>query len=70
MNLHVRDDVAPVHSVDHGILAEADNLRAAVALFTASYNFTWCHRTLKGCTPAMAAGIARKPWTVRELLTA
>jgi hypothetical protein len=27
---------------------EAGQLKAVVALFVVSYNFTWCHRTLKG----------------------
>jgi hypothetical protein len=33
-----------------------DNLRAALALHFAAYNFTWMHRTIR-CTPAMAAGM-------------
>lgn len=45
-----------------------ENLRASLAVQFAYYNLCWPHRTLKGCTPAMAAGIARKPWKVRELL--
>jgi hypothetical protein len=70
INLHVRMMSRRFTRLTTGFSRKRDNLRAAVALFTASYNFTWCHRTLKGCTPAMAAGIARKPWDVRELLAA
>jgi IS1 family transposase/transposase-like protein len=70
INLHVRMMSRRFTRLTTGFSRKRDNLRAAVALFTASYNFTWCHRTLKGCTPAMAAGIARKPWTVRDLLVA
>lgn len=44
------------------------NHRAALALFFAWYNFCWAHRSLHGCTPAMAAGIARTPWTMADLL--
>jgi len=70
VNLHVRMMSRRFTRLTTGFSKKRDNLRAAVALFTASYNFTWCHRTLKGCTPAMAAGLCRKPWSVRELLTA
>jgi transposase-like protein len=70
INLHVRMMSRRFTRLTTGFSRKRDNLRAAVALFTASYNFTWSHRTLKGCTPAMAAGIARKPWNVRELLAA
>jgi transposase-like protein len=70
VNLHVRMMSRRFTRLTTGFSKKRDNLRAAVALFAATYNLTWSHRTLKGCTPAMAAGIARKPWTVRELLTA
>ena len=46
-----------------------DNLRAALALHFAAYNFTWMHSGIR-MTPAMKAGIARKPWTMRDLLAA
>ena len=49
--------------------------RAATCLTMYSYNFCWAVRTLrrpdgqKGkCTPAMAAGLAQKVWTIREWL--
>jgi len=70
INLHVRMMSRRFTRLTTGFSKKRENLRAAVALFVASYNFTWSHRTLKGCTPAMAAGIARKPWTVGDLLTA
>jgi len=70
LNLHVRMMSRRFTRLTTGFSKKRENLRAAVALFVASYNFTWSHRTLKGCTPAMAAGIVRKPWTVADLLTA
>ena len=45
-----------------------ENLQAALALHFAYYNFCRGHQTLKGATPAMAAGIATRPWTLAELL--
>jgi transposase-like protein/IS1 family transposase len=70
INLHVRMMSRRFTRLTTGFSKKRDNLRAAVSLFVASYNLTWSHRTLKGCTPAMAAGVCRKPWSVRELLTA
>ncbi len=70
VNLHARMMSRRFTRLTAGFSKKRDNLRAAVALFVASYNFTWSHRTLKGCTPAMAAGISRKPWPMRDLLTA
>jgi transposase InsO family protein len=40
---------------------------ATVALWFAYYNFCRVHMTL-GRTPAMAAGLAEKPWTVSDLV--
>lgn len=69
LNLHVRMMGRRFTRLTTGFSRKHANLRAAVALFVASYNFTWMHSALR-CTPAMAAGIARKPWSVRELVTA
>jgi IS1 family transposase len=46
-----------------------DNFKAAVALHFAYYNFVKRHSSIR-CTPAMAAGIERNFWTVRELVEA
>lgn len=45
-----------------------ENHAAALALFFAYYNFCRKHSALKA-TPAVAAGIAETPWSLRELLT-
>jgi hypothetical protein len=44
-----------------------ENLRAALALHFAYYNFCRVHKTLR-CTPAMEAGIANTIWTLQDLL--
>jgi transposase-like protein/IS1 family transposase len=41
---------------------------AMQAIFMAWYNFGRKHETLKGRTPAMASGLAEKPWSVKELI--
>ena len=45
------------------------NFEAAVALHFAYYNFVKRHNSLR-CTPAMAAGIERNFWSVRDLVGA
>lgn len=45
------------------------NHKAAMSLFLAHYNFCRMHQTLK-MTPAMAAELTRRPWSLRDLLTA
>jgi len=70
LNLHVRMMSRRFTRLTTGFSKKRENLKAAVALFAASYNLCWSHRTLKGCTPAMAAGLVRKPWTVADLLAA
>ena len=45
-----------------------ENLKAALALHFAYYNFCRVHRSLK-VTPAMEAGIADHVWTIEELIS-
>jgi hypothetical protein len=45
-----------------------ENLDAALALHFAWYNFCRKHITLKGATPAMAAGLTNRIWSVADLL--
>ncbi|MDT7540597.1 MAG: hypothetical protein QOE33_501 [Acidobacteriota bacterium] len=44
-----------------------DNLRAALALHFAYYNFCRIHSSIR-CTPAMAAGITSSVWELQDLL--
>ncbi len=44
-----------------------ENHRKSVALSLAVYNFVRRHNTLK-TTPAVAAGVTYRPWTIRDLL--
>ncbi len=55
--------------LSNGFSRKRANLRAALALFFAYYNFCRMHRSIR-MTPAMKAGIALKPWSVAELVTA
>ncbi len=44
-----------------------ENLRAALALHFAYYNFCRIHKTIR-CTPAMEAGITKHIWELQDLL--
>jgi hypothetical protein len=44
-----------------------DNLKAAVTLYVAFYNFCRVHQTLR-VTPAMEAGLTDHVWEIQELL--
>lgn len=50
-----------------GFSRKIENLRAAVALQMAYWNFVWIPRTLR-ITPAMAAGVTDHVWEVLDLL--
>ena len=51
----------------NGHSKKLQNHQAALALWFAYYNYCRVHMTLK-TTPAVAAGLADKPWSVLELL--
>jgi transposase-like protein/IS1 family transposase len=55
--------------LSNGFSRKKANLRAALALYFAYYNFCRMHKSIR-MTPAMAAGIARKPWSLADLLAA
>jgi hypothetical protein len=46
-----------------------ENHKAAISVFVAAYNFCKVHSTL-GCTPAVAAKLTDRTWTVEELIEA
>jgi hypothetical protein len=51
----------------NGFSKKVENLRAAVSLHFAHYNFVRQHKSLR-ITPAMAAGVSDRPWTLEELV--
>jgi transposase-like protein/IS1 family transposase len=55
--------------LSNGFSRKKANLRAALALYFAYYNFVKFHKSIR-MTPAMAAGIAFKPWSLADLLKA
>jgi transposase-like protein/IS1 family transposase len=68
-NWTLRGHLRRMTRLSNGFSRKRANLRAALALFFAYYNFCRMHKSIR-MTPAMAAGITRKPWTMADLLVA
>ena len=66
-NLTVRMQSRRFTRLTNGFSKKVENLRAAVALHFAHYNFVRRHGTIK-TAPAVAAGLAEKPWTLADLV--
>jgi len=69
LNLTLRMQMRRFTRLTNGFSKDLVHHVAMQNLFFAHYN--WCrkHETLKGATPAMAANLSLKPWTIEELLT-
>lgn len=66
-NLTVRMQVRRFTRLTNAFSKKLDNMKAAVALHFAHYNFVRVHGTLR-ITPAMAAGITNRIWSISDLL--
>jgi len=66
-NLTVRMSVRRLTRLTNAFSKKWENLRAALALHFAFYNFCRVHKTLR-CTPAMEAGITNHVWELKDLL--
>lgn len=62
-NLTMRMNMRRFTRLTNAFSKKGDNLKAAVALHFAHYNFVRVHRTLK-VTPAMEAGVMDRLWSV------
>jgi IS1 family transposase len=67
-NLTMRMMIRRLTRLTNAFSKKWENLRAALALHFAYYNFCRIHKTIR-CTPAMEAGIASTVWTIKDLLT-
>jgi IS1 family transposase len=68
VNLSVRMQMRRYTRLTNAFSKRVDNLRAAVALHFAHYNLARIHSSLR-MTPAQAAGIESKAWTVADLVS-
>ena len=67
-NHNMRMSMRRFTRLTNGFSKKLDNLKAAVALHFAHYNMVrGIHKTLR-VTPAMAAGVSDRLWTLRELV--
>jgi cell fate regulator YaaT (PSP1 superfamily) len=66
-NLTMRMQMRRFTRLTNAFSKKAENHRAAVALHFAHYNFVRLHKTLR-VTPAMAAGVSDRLWTLEELV--
>lgn len=66
-NLTMRMQIRRLTRLTNAFSKKWENLKAAIALHFAYYNFCRIHQTLR-VTPAMEAGITDHVWTIAELL--
>ncbi len=66
-NLSMRMGMRRFTRLTNAFSKKVENHAHAVALYFMHYNFVRIHGTLK-TTPAMAAGLAERPWTVEEMI--
>ncbi len=66
-NLTMRMQMRRFTRLTNAFSKKLDNLKAAVALHFAHYNFVRIHSSLR-ITPAMAAGVTDHLWTISELM--
>jgi IS1 family transposase len=66
-NLTMRMSMRRFTRLTNAFSKKVENLRAAVALHFAHYNFVRIHRSLR-ITPAMAAGVTSRVWDLGELV--
>ena len=69
LNGTIRQHVVPLHRKTRSFAKCRTSLDTQTQLFKSYYNLCRKHSTLKGQTPAQAAGLTDHPWTLRELLT-
>ena len=73
-NLNIRMSMRRFTRLTNAFSKKVFNLSCAVALYVFYYNFVRPHTTLtkaahgKPTTPAMAAGLADKPWTLADIV--
>jgi IS1 family transposase len=67
-HLTMRMGIRRMTRLTNGFSKKADNLRAAIALHFAYYNFVRVHSSIR-TTPAMASGVASRKWAIADLAT-
>jgi IS1 family transposase len=68
-NLNIRMALRRFTRLTNAFSKKWENLKAALALYFAYYNFCRVHSTIR-CTPAMEAGVTKHVWELKDLLAA
>lgn len=66
-NLTMRMSMRRITRLTNGFSKKIENMKAAVGLHFAHYNFVRLHRSIR-MTPAMAAGVTSRLWSLEELV--
>ncbi|MGH6988910.1 MAG: IS1 family transposase, partial [Stellaceae bacterium] len=66
-NLTMRMSMRRFTRLTNAFSKKVENLQAAVALHFCHYNFVRMHKTIR-VTPAMAAGVENRLWSIEELV--
>jgi IS1 family transposase len=66
-NLTMRMQIRRLTRLTNAFSKKWENLKAAVALHFAYYNFCRTHKTIR-CTPAMESGLTMHVWSLAELI--
>ena len=66
-NLTMRMQMRRFTRLTNGFSKKLENMQAAVSLHFAHYNFVRQHKSLR-TSPAMAAGVSDRLWTLEELV--
>jgi transposase InsO family protein len=69
-NLTIRMQMRRFTRLTNAFSKKWENLKAALGLFFAYYNFCRPHSSIKKQTPAMASGLTDHVWTISEILAA
>ena len=67
-NLTMRMSMRRFTRLTNGFSKKWDNLNYMLAIYFAYYNFCREHKTLNKWTPAMAAGLTERVWSLKDLL--
>lgn len=67
-NLTMRMHMRRFTRLTNGFSKKAENMAYAIALHFLYYNWARPHQTLKGATPAMAAGLSEHVWSIEEIV--
>lgn len=68
-NLSIRMHLRRFTRLTNAHSKKLSNLKLAVTLYVAWYNFCRAHQSLRGRTPAMEAGLTDHVWSVTEMLS-